>query len=233
MFLCSNFIFFVLYLIVGAKMQINNLTEHSQTFGKHKIPRYLYHLTTKENYNNMAKDGFIKISEDVGVETLQGVFMFDLKNFTKRWFHTGLDYIDWTLSLARALILNTLLKSSEIVLLRIPTNNLQPNLLKCRCQDEQGECNITTEGVCATKQKHYTRKKYAIEYIYQKNIPINQVEKIGEINTKLDLQDITNIKNKLKNVNTLQILTDLFKQQPEKKCIELAKNNSSKFRVIS
>ena len=39
-----------------------------------------------------------------------------------------------------------------------------------------------TSGANAGRAKHFTRKKEAIEYIYLDNIPIKDVEKIGQVN---------------------------------------------------
>ena len=70
---------------------INPIIKNQPT-GRHNIPRYLYHLTTKENYNSMLKDGFIKTSHDVELSSnLEGVFLFEMINFVKRWGSTGFD----------------------------------------------------------------------------------------------------------------------------------------------
>ena len=55
----------------------------------------------------MLKDGFINASHDANpITNLSGVFMFDLKNFTKRWCNTGFKF-DKTnpFSLAKGLLL--------------------------------------------------------------------------------------------------------------------------------
>ena len=44
-----------------------------------KIPKYLYHITTKSHYNSMLESGVIKTSKDVSpMSNLNGVFMFDM-----------------------------------------------------------------------------------------------------------------------------------------------------------
>ena len=68
-------------------MQVSELspkTSYISSRGK-KIPRYLYHMTSKKNYESMLKDGFIKTGHDAYLDSnLDGIFMFDLKNFIKR-----------------------------------------------------------------------------------------------------------------------------------------------------
>ena len=35
-----------------------------KTIGKHKIPRFIYHMTNKGNYESIIRDGVIKTSRD-------------------------------------------------------------------------------------------------------------------------------------------------------------------------
>lgn len=59
--------------------------------GKPNLPRYLYHVTSRKNYEAMLKSGEIRTSHDACLSSsLEGVFMFDLKNFAKRWTSTFL-----------------------------------------------------------------------------------------------------------------------------------------------
>ncbi|MBQ2611691.1 hypothetical protein IJF81_04790, partial [bacterium] len=56
----------------------------SQAVGKHKIPRYLYHITSKENYNKIIQSGGITpLEADSFCGT--GIFMLELENFFKNW----------------------------------------------------------------------------------------------------------------------------------------------------
>ena len=52
-------------------------------YGKHKVPRFIYHMTNKTNYESMLRDGFIKTSPDVTLG--RGVFATELTNLFKRW----------------------------------------------------------------------------------------------------------------------------------------------------
>lgn len=93
--------------------------------GQSAVPRFLYHITSKKNYESMLKDGFIRTSQDAADMTnLNGVFMFDLKNFTKRWCNTGFSMGDDFLTLAKSLFLKGSSKTSNIVVLKVPTKKL-------------------------------------------------------------------------------------------------------------
>lgn len=65
-----------------------DIVQLSTNIGKHKVPRYLYHLTTESNYEKIIKSGVLKLGSDPdGSEKLidSGVFLFDLKNLIKHW----------------------------------------------------------------------------------------------------------------------------------------------------
>ncbi len=202
-------------------------------YGKHKIPRFIYHLTNKTNYESMLKDGFIKMSLDnLGGD---GVFMVELTNFFKRWGNNKAWQND---SLQKKLINHAMQEDSSLVILKIPTGKLNHDLLRVRSQNKlfswlySPHCNYVRnevgqsmkslpstsrfnwerlmyerlkeyfsnkevdknilhimEGNCAKNAKSYKQKKEAIEYIYRDNIPMTNVQKIGEI----DFKDITGL----------------------------------------
>ena len=65
---------------------LTNCPTTDTQLGRRNLPRYLYHITTENNYQQMLKDGYIKGHHDLDLNThLSGVFLFDLKNFSKRW----------------------------------------------------------------------------------------------------------------------------------------------------
>ena len=164
--------------------------------GKRNVPRYLYHLTTKNNYQQMLKDGYIKGYHDEDIRTnLSGIFMLDLRNFTKRWMTTGIDCGEQLLTFAKCLIMQASKDDSNIVALKIPTKTLNMSKLKCRSQISENNIHITN-GDFATNQKHYTRRKEPIEYICETDIPIKNATKIGEAETGFNLKK--HLKNYLK-----------------------------------
>lgn len=205
----------------------NNLTNCQATgtqLGRRNLPRYLYHVTTENNYQQMLKDGYIKGHHDLDSSShLSGVFLFDLKNFSKRWTTMGLDWGDKLFTFAKGLIMQASKDDSNIVVLKIPTRTLSQRKLKCRNQLTDSETH-STYGDFATNQKHYTRKKKAIEYINEGDIPIQNVTKIGEANVGFNLHKaMDNLsENIFDKIDVKKILQNLFKNTPEGKCINLA-----------
>lgn len=205
----------------------NNLTNCQTTgtqLGRRNLPRYLYHVTTENNYQQMLKDGYIKGHHDLDSSShLSGVFLFDLKNFSKRWTTMGLDWGDKLFTFAKGLIMQASKDDSNIVVLKIPTRTLSQRKLKCRNQLTDSETH-STYGDFATNQKHYTRKKKAIEYINEENIPIQNVTKIGEASVGFNLHKaMDNLsENIFDKIDVKKILQNLFKNTPEGKCINLA-----------
>lgn len=213
----------------------------NDTKGRCNVPRYLYHVTSKANYEKMLQDGFIKKSHDFAQDTnLNGVFMFDLKNFTKRWcnmgFYIGENTQENIFSLAKALFMKTSSKTSDIVALRIPTRSLSLGKLKCRVQGVNLTLSHANNGDSALRQKHYTRKKQPIEYIFEDNIPLNCVEKVGEADSGVILEDLLkeNVSgvSLYEKINPKELLAKLFKGQPEEKCIEISKNSTIEFKSL-
>lgn len=117
-----------------AKMQLplqTDAVQLSNHIGKHKIPRYLYHMTNEANYNSILSDGVIKTSKDDMFGS--GIFTTELTNLFKRWRS---DKAWGDLSLQEELIKYVSKGSNNIVILRIPTKILNPDLLKIRSQNK-------------------------------------------------------------------------------------------------
>mgnify|MGYP001657574197 FL=1 len=205
----------------------NNLTNCPTTgtqLGRRNLPRYLYHITTENNYQQMLKDGYIQGHHDLDLNThLSGVFLFDLKNFSKRWTTMGIGWGDKLFTFAKGLIMQASKDDSNLVVLKISTKTLSQNKLKCRNQLTDSKTH-NTYGDFATNQKHYTRKKNAIEYINEGNIPIQNVTKIGEANVGFNLHKaMENLsENIFDKIDVKKILQNLFKNTPEEKSINIA-----------
>ena len=208
----------------------NNLTNCPTTstqLGRRNLPRYLYHITTENNYQQMLKDGYIKGHHDLDLNThLSGVFLFDLKNFSKRWTTMGIDWGDKLFTFAKGLIMQASKDDSNLVVLKISTKTLSQNKLKCRNQLTDSKTH-NTYGDFATNQKHYTRKKNAIEYINEGNIPIQNVTKIGEANVGFNLHKaMENLsENIFDKIDVKKILQNLFKNTPEEQSINIIAKN--------
>lgn len=205
-------------------VRISKIANSWNTASKRNVPRYLYHLTTKKNYQQILKDGYIKGKHDVNIRSnLSGIFMVDLRNFTKRWMTTGVDCGEKLLTFAKALIMQASKDGSNIVVLKIPTKSLNLNKLKCRSQISKNNTHITN-GDFATNQKHYTRRKEPVEYICETDIPISNATKIGETNTDFNLEKALENEpmNYIDKINEKKILQKLFKNTSEEKCINIA-----------
>ena len=111
----------------------NNIdrVEISDKNGKHKIPRYIYHLTSKEAWEEIQKSGKIKTSDSDYLFS-DGVYTIELENFVKDWGRKPA----WdNESLQQRLLAQTAGNSSGIVALRIPTEKLDHKKFKIRSQD--------------------------------------------------------------------------------------------------
>lgn len=97
--------------------------------GKHIVPRYLYHITTTDCYNAIKRTGYIKPHLPNNHYKEAAIFTFDLKNALLRWHQTPM---------GETSLLSHLLqqgRGDNIVILRIPTENLDVNKLRIRGQN--------------------------------------------------------------------------------------------------
>lgn len=200
-------------------------------YGKHKIKRYLYHMTSEENYKKMLEDGRIRTSEDFHFES-KGIFMTELENLAKHW-RTSKEWDELIpenkdgVFLSLGLLKQVSKNSKNVVCLRIPTGYMDHNSLKIRSQNKL--CNRHLEkfkahvvqGAPAKDANLYKQRKEAIEYIYQQDIPMDQVELVGmaEVPQLSEESFITWSAGKQKDVIKTFFL-NLFKGQPEAKGIE-------------
>ena len=213
-----------------------NLT--SQDIGKHKIPRFLYHITNKKNYESIFKDGFIKQTVN---DPCPGVYMVELSNLFKRWSKSPYWKVD---NLKKKLINHARKNSNDIlVMLKIKTSALAKNKLIVRSQDIffkeidkmrrnyrymdfdteeeiKNQFPMIFNGIPAKNSSLLKKRKQSIEYIYPMNIQTSCVEKIGEINfEELIHSNKYDLKKEMKS-----IYSALLKGQPEEKAANLLKD---------
>jgi len=188
---------------------------------KPAIPRYLYHVTTKKNYEAMLKSGEIIGSHDGNfMSNLEGVFMFDLKNFLKRWSSTYFKCDNGTtINLGAALIGKN---RTDAVVLRVPTKNFNVDKLKIRAQDNLNSTYHGLNGDYARFQSLYTRNKKPIEYIYGQNIKMSDVQKVGEINIGIP-----------ENFYELENGMEFFKRKPFKELLEIFRGSPEEKGVLA
>jgi len=113
---------------IGSPVSAQHETAPSK--GKRRVPRYIYHMTSKQNYDSMVKDGFIKKSRDEAIG--DGVFATELVNLFKRWRKNQA----WgNSSLMESLIDQVRKDGKDVVILKIPTSILNIDHLKVRSQN--------------------------------------------------------------------------------------------------
>jgi hypothetical protein len=174
----------------------------------------------------MLKEGRLKTGGNEH-EPLHGVFMSELQNLFKRWTVSK----DWFGRDLRTELLTQVVKKTgnKIVVLKIPTANLDKNILLIRSQNKlflnrgkaelvelakrwketgeilDGKFKEIFVGEKATSSKLYKQRKEAIEYIYPEEIDMSKVQKIGI--SELKQKPVENLKNKdikeMSNIMTL------------------------------
>ena len=230
------------------------LNQIFNTIGKHKIPRYIYHLTNSRSYKSMIETGVIKASPWDDFIGEKAVFATDLQNLFKCWGKRS--HPSRPNTLQENLILQTARGQDGIVILRIPTSKLDSDKLFIRSQDrlfdwyfsKEGEEAMKECGSCigidafrkkvieiVTRQKSrsyaenitggtpakmsglYKQRNEAIEYIIKGDIPMSDVEKIGEVY----LSNLRGFGEKDQLPSMRRIFMGLLKGTPEIKGTEL------------
>ena len=175
------------------------LHKYNPEFQSKKIPRYIYHMTSKANYDAILRDGFIKMSDEKLMAD-EGIYAFDLMNFIKHWTRNK----DWGNEDLQSVILRHIVKwfpstfpaKSELVILRIPTAGLDADKLFVRSMNRLFKFKDSEQrfnSISPALQQHlsgvtpacetplYKMRKEAIEFIYKDDIPVENFQRIGEI----------------------------------------------------
>ena len=201
-------------------------------YGKHKIKRYLYHLTSEDNYKKMVESGKIKLTQDSQLP-YDGIFMTDLENLAKQWRTSK----DWNhtvpenksgIFLSAALLKQAAKGGDTIVCLRIPTKYLNHDMLKIRSQNRlfsEVESPKIKEhirnGAPAKDANLYKQRKEAIEYIYQEEIPIDKVELAGTSpNPRISINDMEIWTFAQQRKVIADTLRNIFQNSPEAKGLD-------------
>lgn len=94
------------------------------------IPRFLYHLTNRANYESIMSSGVLRTSSDKFFG--EGIFTAELTNLFKRWRRSS----DWgAANLQNDLLEQAAKDSSELVILKIPTEGLNVDNIRIRSQN--------------------------------------------------------------------------------------------------
>lgn len=143
------------------------------------IPRFIYHMTNRDNYLKILKSGQLKPTSD---DFMSGIFMTDLKNLFKHWTH---DYAWGQESLQSQLLRQCKKGKDELVILKIPTLNLDCEKLLIRSQ-QRGFSHL--EG---NKDEliEFVRKDLLRAEFEEKDVPDMVLRSINRYLDKLRIQD--------------------------------------------
>lgn len=219
----------------------NEIYGTSRIIGKHRLPRYLYHITTEDAYKSILESG--KIVPSQCMDSPAGIFLFDIKNFTRYWRET-IDIAEQP----RTTLLDMVANKSQfgdakcnIVMLRIPTKNLDARTMRLRRQKlcRMGKGNLQKEqenffkdpykfsnslkgmqysmqGESIANVSKYNQRKEALEYIIPEEISINNIGLVGKVSVdKAALSKAADDKKDLP-----QIWKELTDGTPERKAFD-------------
>ena len=135
----------------------NNIASNSMNFQGHKIPRYVYHLTNKKNYEAILNYGYIV--PHMFDYTGYGIFMIELTNFFKRWSN---DIFNTAQPLGISLLKKVANKQNNVVILKIPTAKLNSDYLFFRSQNRMNKFqnNNPYFDIALNEAMHMTEEKF-------------------------------------------------------------------------
>jgi len=144
--------------------------------------RYLYHITTKENYEKIQKSGGLiaKAGEDtVGKPQ---VFLFNLENLLNAWNKK----IPMSITRLQQLLQAVAKDDTELVMLRIDSKALNKEKLKIRPLDKlfehyknQDRTSKFLFGEDNGLSYIYRQRKEPYEYLYSNDIPLSSISVVG------------------------------------------------------
>lgn len=145
------------------------------------IPEFIYHITSKENYKKILKDGKMNISawEELSENGCQGIYFIDKENFLKNWVGRKEPELFGDVDLGELLMLWTS-KGTDTVAIKIPTSSLDMSKLHFRpyikASREATETidndtlkissNLVKEGLPICELAKYAETDEPIEYVY-------------------------------------------------------------------
>jgi hypothetical protein len=187
---------------------LNNIKEN-----KSIIPEYLYHMTSKENYESMLKDGHIRKSS-----MADGIYLSDIKSLITKYPIEDMEgMVKWYAGHS-PLKGSPKSPSNTVVLLRIPTKDLKNKLTSVRRIQlmSQGEANdkISQEWLNAEKvptDKFEDFDKNAKEYLYGDTLPIKNIELINSVKIPKELIEERKSKRPIKTF-IYDFLKEMFKE---------------------
>lgn len=159
-----------------------------------KLPKSLYHLTSKSNYERIIKSGKLMTSSwEKAQDGLDGVYMIDKDNFLHTWFDKKYpsifpkkDDFDKQPSMGEQ-ILKWTSRGGDFVVIEIPTSKLDLSKLRIRpylqaynqvidsmnVETDEYNDELFRDGLPLSKLSDYENSDEPIEFVYIDEIPIN------------------------------------------------------------
>lgn len=113
----------------GKATRLPSLSELEKFGVSTDVPEYLYHLTSKENYQSMLASGKLKQGFDHYCGS--AVFAFDFNNFNKNWNNI----LDSDVNMKDKLLKQAAKFGDDVVLLKIPTKFLDKGKMFVRSEN--------------------------------------------------------------------------------------------------
>lgn len=151
---------------------------------KVNLPEFIYHITSRENYEKILRDGKMKVSKwelDSG-NGCNGIYFIDKDNFLNNWLGRKEPEIlgDSPMDVGELLIAWTCKDTKESVAIKIPTSKLDISQLRFRpyieaCKESletynpntgKIESRLVKEGLPIEDLSKYANSKEPIEYVY-------------------------------------------------------------------
>ncbi len=174
---------FIRKLCKSSSIRINDvpIVEDIRSVGEEIKPKFLYHMTSKENYESICADGILKKSV-FG----DGVFLSDKYTIKNKYDDNTLMRMIYWYGGYMPNYGGPVSQSHKVVILKFPVNQAEENLFKWRpiklvdmdnSQLSDEWLNFTDIG----KEELMSSWQRPVEFIYKNEIPSDKLKKIAEI----------------------------------------------------
>lgn len=182
-----------------------------------KLPRFLYHFTSRNNLSKIMKEGLraSDVSWNAHIAN-PSVFCVDIQNLAKSWSKQEI----CGYNLQSSLIFGQALKdgSRELCCVRIPTKALSSPVY-VRNQKYILDYDLAKSGTeivsKGNKYKLYQRNGQAIEYIHSGNIPPSSIEYVGSAKIADNIEGLFETSASQLNSESTKMLKSIFQDSPE------------------
>lgn len=162
----------------------NAIPAINKTSKKQALPEFIYHITSKENYEKILKDGKIIISEweAQNLNGCKGIYFVDRDNFLNKWVGRKEPELfgDSSIDIGELLMLWTCKGINGTVAIQIPTSKLNLSQLRFRPYIEACRVSLETlnpdtleigselvkKGLSIDDLPKFANSNEPIEYIY-------------------------------------------------------------------